>query len=56
MDGVRRSPEEDQQEQEEWDIWNLLLEEQRMVSEQEHKLNQKLKIHKKSDLNQMLNK
>lgn len=36
----------DQQEQEEWDIWNQLLEEQRMDSELEHKHNQKLKKHK----------
>jgi hypothetical protein len=48
VDGERKLPEEDQQELVEWDIWNQLLEEQRMVSEQELKPNQKLKL-KKND-------
>lgn len=48
MDGERKLLEEDQQELVEWDIWNLLPEELRMVSEQELKPNQKLKL-KKND-------
>lgn len=49
MDGEKKLQDVDQREQEEWDIWNLLLEEQKMVLEQEHKHNQKLRVLRKND-------